>query len=85
MVAFRALRPLAQRTLRGAAGTRRTFFAVSTPEGSSAGGVAVTKYKIVKPGREGSTWDDFLIALPDKDQLAKTTKEVDENFDATPK
>lgn len=76
MVALRALRPLAQTAFRRATGARRTFFAVSTPEGSSAGGVAVTKYKIVKPGREGTTWDDFLIALPDKDQLAKTTKEV---------
>jgi len=56
--------------------SRRGFFAVSRPETSAPGGVAVTKYKIVKPGREGTTWDDFLIALPEKDQLAKTTKEV---------
>lgn len=36
----------------------------------------VTKYRITKPFNEKTTWDDFLIALPEKDQLAKSSKEV---------
>jgi hypothetical protein len=38
--------------------------------------VHITKYNIVKPARDGVEWDDFLIALPEKDQLAKFSKEV---------
>jgi len=36
----------------------------------------VTKYRIVMPGREGSVFDDFLLALPEKDELAKFSKEM---------
>jgi hypothetical protein len=55
----------------------RSFFNVATPASiAGPGGVAVTKYKIVKPGRDGVEWDGFLIALPEKDQLAKFSKEV---------
>jgi len=38
--------------------------------------VHVTKYSIVKPAKDGVEWDDFLVALPEKDQLAKFSKEV---------
>jgi len=54
----------------------RQFWSVSLPQYQGAGGVYVTKYRIVKPGREGSVFDDFLLALPEKDQLAKFSKEV---------
>merc|ERR1719238_1709789 len=40
------------------------------------GGVHITKYSIVKPGKEGVEYDDFLIALPERDHLASFTKEV---------
>merc|ERR1719327_222271 len=68
-----ALRSQAKRAALGS----RSFFNVATP-GSIAGpgGVAVTKYNIVKPAKDGVTWDDFLIALPEKDELAKFSKEV---------
>merc|ERR1719238_680139 len=40
------------------------------------GGVHITKYSIVKPGKEGVEYDDFLIALPEREHLASFTKEV---------
>ena len=36
----------------------------------------VTKYRITKPGKDGVDWDDFLLALPEKDQLASTNKDI---------
>lgn len=54
----------------------RNFWNVSLPGLSGPGGSHITKYQIVKPGKENVEWDDFLIALPDKDQLASFSKEV---------
>eukprot|EP00397_Hematodinium_sp_SG-2012_P020839 GEMP01021496.1.p1 GENE.GEMP01021496.1~~GEMP01021496.1.p1 ORF type:complete len:503 (+),score=132.45 GEMP01021496.1:33-1541(+) len=55
---------------------RRGFWSVSVPQFNGSGGAFVTKYRIVKPGREGTAWDDFLLALPEKDHLAKFSKEL---------
>jgi len=49
---------------------------VKIPEMSTPGGIVSTKYSITKPYNEATTWDDFLIALPEQEQLAKHTKEV---------
>jgi hypothetical protein len=54
----------------------RNFWNVSLPVLSSPGGTHITKYHIVKPGKEGVEWDDFLISLPERDHLASFTKEV---------
>jgi restriction endonuclease Mrr len=51
-------------------------WAVKVPEMSTPGGIFSTKYTITKPYNEATTWDDFLIALPERDQLAKFSKEV---------
>lgn len=40
------------------------------------GGAHITKYHVVKPGKEGVDYDDFLIALPEREHLAAFTKEV---------
>jgi len=40
------------------------------------GGAHITKYHIVKPGKDNVEYDDFLIALPERDHLANFTKEV---------
>jgi hypothetical protein len=39
-------------------------------------GLFATKYRITRPYNEQTTWDDFLIALPEQQQLWKFTKEV---------
>jgi hypothetical protein len=49
---------------------------VKIPEMSTPGGIFATKYVITKPYNESTTWDDFLIALPEQQDLAKMTKEV---------
>jgi hypothetical protein len=49
---------------------------ISLPQLGKSGAVAVTKYRIVKPYRDDTTWDDFLLALPEKDQLATFSKDV---------
>ena len=49
---------------------------ISIPQLGNSGAVAVTKYRITRPYRDDTTWDDFLLALPEKDQLAKFSKEV---------
>jgi len=49
---------------------------VKIPEMSTPGGIFSTKYAITKPYNENTTWDDFLIALPERDQLARFNKEV---------
>ncbi|CAK9041399.1 Hypothetical protein SCF082_LOCUS24465 [Durusdinium trenchii] len=40
------------------------------------GGAHITKYHIVKPYKDGVDYDDFLVALPERDHLASFTKEV---------
>merc|ERR1719394_1678339 len=54
----------------------RSFWNVSLPVLSGPGGAHITKYHIVKPGKDGVDYDDFLIALPERDHLASFTKEV---------
>jgi len=54
----------------------RSFWNVSLPVLSGPGGAHVTKYAIVKPGKDGVEYDDFLLALPEKEQLASFSKEV---------
>ena len=49
---------------------------ISLPQLGNSGAVAVTKYRIVRPYRDDTTWDDYLLALPEKDQLAKFSKDV---------
>ena len=56
---------------------RRTFFGVKSPLEAAPGGVFVTKYKITKTGKQGVDWDDFLLTLPEKDQLASESKQVE--------
>jgi len=41
-----------------------------------SGGAHVTKYHIVRPFKENVEYDDFLIALPERDHLASMTKET---------
>jgi len=40
------------------------------------GGAHITKYYIVKPGKDGVEYDDFLLALPERDHLASFSKDV---------
>eukprot|EP00933_Yihiella_yeosuensis_P035925 TRINITY_DN295_c0_g1_i1.p1 TRINITY_DN295_c0_g1~~TRINITY_DN295_c0_g1_i1.p1 ORF type:complete len:523 (-),score=162.94 TRINITY_DN295_c0_g1_i1:148-1716(-) len=54
----------------------RGIFNVSLPVVGGPGGAHITKYHIVKPGKDGVEYDDFLIALPERDHLANFTKEV---------
>jgi len=54
----------------------RSFFNVSLPALQGPGGAHITKYHIVKPGKDGVEWDDFLIAMPEREHLASFTKEV---------
>jgi hypothetical protein len=56
--------------------TNGVGWGVSIPQLGNSGAVAVTKYRIVRPYRDDTTWDDFLLALPEKDQLAKFSKDV---------
>merc|ERR1712176_1628565 len=56
------------------ANSARAFWNVSLPVTGGPGGAQITKYHIVKPWKEGVKWDDFLIALPERDHLASTTK-----------
>jgi hypothetical protein len=59
---------------------RRAFWSAAAHPGTKGqGGLYVTKYQIVKPAKEGNEWDDFLIAMPDKDQLATHAKDAN-NF-----
>lgn len=54
----------------------RAFWNIPLPVLSSPGGTHITKYQIVKEYKDGVTYDDFLLALPEKDQLASFSKEV---------
>ncbi|CAD7971391.1 unnamed protein product [Amoebophrya sp. A120] len=56
---------------------RRGFFGVKSPVEASSGGVYVTKYQITKKGKAGVDYDDFLLTLPQRDQLASETKQVE--------
>lgn len=49
---------------------------VQLPVLGGVGGAHVTKYHIVRPGKENVEYDDFLIALPERDHLASMTKET---------
>jgi hypothetical protein len=49
---------------------------ISIPQLGNSGAVAVTKYRITRPYKDDTDWDDFLLALPEKDQLAKFSKDV---------
>lgn len=54
----------------------RSFFNVSLPVLGGPGGAHITKYHIVKPGKDGVEYDDFMVALPERDHLASFTKDV---------
>jgi len=54
----------------------RSFWNISLPVMSGPGGVHVTKYNIVKPAKDGVEYDDFLIALPEREHLASFTKDT---------
>lgn len=53
---------------------QRPIWNVSLPVLSGPGGVHITKYNIVKPAKENVEYDDFLLALPERDHLATFTK-----------
>jgi hypothetical protein len=59
-----------------AAPLTRGFWNVSLPVLSGPGGAEITKYRITKPAKDGVMHDDFLLALPERDQLASMSKEV---------
>jgi len=59
-----------------AAGQSRAFWNVSLPVLGGPGGAYITKYRIVKPAKDGVHYDDFLLTLPERDQLASMSKEV---------
>jgi len=61
---------------RAATPLARSFWNVSLPVLSGPGGAHVTKYQIVRPGKDGVEYDDFLLALPERDHLMSFTKEV---------
>merc|ERR1719162_2354586 len=54
----------------------RSFWNVSLPVLGGPGGAHVTKYHIVKPFKDGVQYDDYLIALPEREHLMPFTKEV---------
>jgi len=54
----------------------RSFWNVSLPVLGGPGGAQITKYHIAKPWKDGVQYDDFLIALPERDHLASFSKEV---------
>jgi hypothetical protein len=54
----------------------RAFWNVSLPVLSGPGGAHITKYRITKPAKDGVTYDDFLLSLPERDHLAAMSKEV---------
>lgn len=74
MLAATARRALAPRAL--SCHQARAFWNISLPVLGGPGGAQITKYHIVKPGKDGVRYDDFLIALPERDQLAQMTKET---------
>jgi len=63
-------------TQKAAESQARAFWNVSLPVLSSPGGAHITKYRITKEAKDGVEYDDFLIKLPERDQLASMSKEV---------
>lgn len=53
---------------------QRAFFNI--PQNWGVGGAHITKYHIVKPGKDNVEYDDFMLALPERDHLASFSKEV---------
>jgi len=76
MIALHARRALQAHHRNVSAPLVRSFWNVSLPVLGGPGGAVVTKYQIVRPGKDGVEYDDFLLALPERDQLASMTKEV---------
>lgn len=74
MLASHAFRALGAK--RVVAKNARAFWNVSLPVLQSPGGAHITKYHIVKPYKDGVDYDDFLVALPERDHLNSFTKEV---------
>jgi len=62
--------------MRALSGQQRSFWNVSLPVLGGPGGAHVTKYHIVKPFKDGVQYDDYLIALPERDHLSPFTKDV---------
>jgi len=54
----------------------RAFWNISLPVLSGPGGAAITKYRITRPAKDDVQYDDFLLKLPDRDQLGSMSKEV---------
>jgi hypothetical protein len=75
-VASRSSFAVARQPLLAARTGTRDFWNVSLPVLSGPGGAYVTKYRITKPGKDGVHYDDFLITLPERDQLATFSKEA---------
>merc|ERR1719424_1909967 len=59
-----------------AAPASRSFWNVALPVLGGPGGAYMTKYRITKPAKDGVHSDDFLLTLPERDQLASMSKEV---------
>jgi len=76
MLALRARGVLQAHRRLGATPGVRSFWNVSLPVLGGPGGAHITKYQIAKPGKDGVEWDDFLIALPERDHLASFSKDV---------
>jgi len=76
MIAAHARRALQAHHRAAAAPLARSFWNVSLPVLGGPGGAVVTKYQIVRPGKDGVDYDDFLLALPEREHLASMTKEV---------
>jgi hypothetical protein len=76
MLAAHARRAVLARHRLAATPSARSFWNVSLPVLGGPGGAHITKYQIVKPGKDGVEWDDFLIALPEREHLASFSKEV---------
>merc|ERR1719464_2516043 len=66
----------AHRRLAVAVPGAHSFWNISLPVLGGPGGAHTTKYHIVKPGQDGVEWDDFLLALPEREHLASFSKEV---------
>lgn len=57
-------------------GVRCVGWGVKVPEMGTPGGIVATKYSITKPYNEATQWDDFLLKLPEREDLATMQKEV---------
>jgi hypothetical protein len=73
---LRAGRLLARRQSQLCQPQARFLWNISLPVFQGPGGVHVTKYNIVRNGKDGVEYDDFLIALPEREQLAHFSKET---------